>query len=467
MATVGVLGAGIAGLSAAYQLHRRGLSARVLEATDRVGGVIRTACKDGFLIEQGPNSIRASSPHLESVIQDLGLESERVWAPEAASTRYVVRDGRPVALPTSLGSAITTPLFSLRAKLRLLAEPFIRRRPPTEGDESVASFTRRRLGQEILDYAVNPFVRGVFAGDPRRLSVRHAFERLADLEREHGSLFLGLLRRAWNDRSDEKELPSGLFSFREGLQTLPDALAVRLGDRITRNARVTAIRPQPAGWEVRFVPPNETTQSVTFDALISTLPLHELAKIALETPVDSRSLAEVPYPPVSVLAMGYPREAVSHPLDGFGLLVPQVEKDLQILGTLFSSSLFPNRAPKARVLLTTFVGGARDPDLARRPTTALQSVVERDLAQLLGVKDSPSFVHHVSWPQAIPQYTIGYRRILETLEKIEERHPTLAFAGNYREGVSVGDALSSGIEAANRICNVLAFDSSGASGRDD
>lgn len=453
MSTVGVIGAGIAGLTAAYRLHQQGISVRVLEATDRVGGVIRSERTDGYLIEHGPNSIRAASPLLETVLADLGLDDRRVWANEIADTRYVVRDGRPMALPMSLGAFLTTDLFSTRAKLRLLAEPFVGRPSGETDDESVASFTRRRLGPEVLDYAVAPFVGGVFAGDPETLSVRHAFEQLATLEAEHGSLFLGALRRALSGGSDdEDDPPSGLFSFPEGLQTLPNALSASLEDCITRNAPVIALRPKNNAWQVTVDAP-ERTRALSFDAVICTVPLHRWGGVDFETHVDDTPLTTVPYPPLSVLALGLPREAVGHPLDGFGLLVPPTEDELDILGTIFSSTLFPERAPNGHVLLTTFVGGGGNPALAERPTDELRAVVERDLDRLLDLDAPPTFVRHVQWSHAIPQYVSGYGAVKDTLDALEAEHPRLTFAGNFRRGISVADAMESGDAAARRIAS--------------
>ncbi len=453
MPTVGVLGAGIAGLTAAYHLQQQGVSVQVLEASGHVGGVIQSERRDGFLVEHGPNSIRSSAPALEHIVQDLGLADERVWANDAADTRYVVRDGQPTPLPRSVGAFLSTDLFSTRAKLRLLAEPFIGRADTAE--ESVADFTRRRLGPEVLHYAVAPFVGGVFAGTPGDLSVQHAFERLAALEDKYGSLFMGAVRRALSREGDDEgdDVPSGLFSFRDGLQTLPTALGDALGGQLSLNTPVTALRHDGGQWRVRTSSSGETTR--TFEALLSTIPLHRLADLHLDTPVNLAPLRAVSYPPVSVLALGYPRAAVRHPLDGFGLLVPPVERDLNVLGTIFSSTLFPNRAPNDHVLLTTFVGGGRAPHHATSDTDALQSLVTTDLQRLLGVEGAPVFRQHIHWPSAIPQYTLGYGQVKKTLNKLERTHPSLALAGNYRQGVSVGDALTSGADAADRLLTRL------------
>jgi len=442
MSDVGVLGAGIAGLTAAHRLQQNGVDVQVLEATDRPGGVIRSDRRRGYLVECGPNSVR-STPLLDELVRTLDLTNERVWADDTASRRYIVRDGVPLPLPTSLGSFLTTDLLSGRAKARLLAEPFIGR--SSAPDESLAAFTRRRLGPEVLKYAVAPFVGGVFAGDPTQLSARHTFERLVRWEREHGSLFWGALRTGGSDTGDA-DGPSGLFSFHDGLETLPQALADELDDHVAYDTAVSRIQTDGTRWTVHV---NDSTDTYDFDALICTIPLHTLPDLVLNPSVDRSPLAEVSYPPVRLVALGYEQSAVDHPLDGFGVLVPPVE-DFDILGTLFSSSLFPNRTPEDHVLLTTFVGGARDPALATRSPSAVQSVVEDDLAELLGVQGPPAFTREVYWPNAIPQYTLGYDRVKDTLHALEAEHSGLYFAGNYRNGVSVGDAAASGASAAER-----------------
>jgi oxygen-dependent protoporphyrinogen oxidase len=455
MATTAVLGAGIAGLTAAYHLEQNGADVEVLEARPRVGGVIRSERRGGFLVEHGPNSLRSTDPVLGRTIEALGLGGDVVPANDEATRRYVVRDGRPHPLPSSLGSFLTTPLLSTRAKLRLLGEPFAG--PGPDGPESVASFVRRRLGPEVLDYAVNPFVGGVFAGDPERLSVRHAFERLCAMEREHGSLFRALLARLRSGGSDEEDPgPNGLFSFRGGLERLPGALAGALEGRLRLETRASGLRHDGSRWRVAAERADGSSGDAAFESVVCALPLHRLAGLAFETPVDLDPVEAVPYPPVSVLALGFRRSDVRHPLDGFGMLVPEVESDFDVLGTLFSSTLFPNRAPEGHVLLTTFAGGMRNPDLAEADDAALRERVKHDLDRLLGLEGTAVFERRIEWPRAIPQYTLDHGSVVDTLEALEERHPGLVFAGNYRSGVAVSDAMASGAHAAERLAARLA-----------
>lgn len=460
MASVGIIGAGIAGLTAAHRLHRAGIDVTVLEATDRPGGKIRSERAEGYLLEHGPNTVQTATPLMNRLIADLGLEGDVVEADAAAKKRYVVRDGVPRPLPTSPLHILTTDLFSLTAKLRLLGEPFI---PPNRDadDESVADFARRRLGREVLDYGLNPFVGGIFAGDPEQLSVRHAFSRLHALEHEHGSLFRGLLHTARSgsanrDDADDAGPARRMFSFRQGLQQLPDALADALGPSSVRyGTSVVGMHRDGGAWRLMAQQGDAPPAAHAFDAVITTVPLPRFAALRLETPVDMAPLNDVSYPPVSVVAMGFRRADVAHPLDGFGMLVPEAETDYQILGTIFTSTIFPDRTPADHVLLTTFVGGARRPALGRAPDAEQQAAIEADLQALLGVRAAPAFVRPVRWPHAIPQYTLGYGAVKQTLDRLEATHPRLLFAGNYRNGISVGDAMASGRHAARRCKDAL------------
>lgn len=448
----GIIGGGIAGLTAAYRLQRAGTDVRLFEASEHVGGVIRSRRQGGYLVEEGPNAIQTGTPMLAQLIEQLGLEPSLVEAAPAAKQRYVVRRGVPVPLPASPPAFLRSPLFSWRAKLRLLREPFVRAAPP-DVEESIADLVRRRLGAEALDYALNPFVAGIFAGDPARLSARYAFPKVYALEQAHGSLIYGSLRRARTSRATpagDAALPRRTFSFRDGLQMLPDALAERLAGCIALRAPVVALHPEGGAWRLttleRGTPAVHRFRHVVFAA-----PLHRLAHLDFKTHLDLSPLLAVPYPPVTVLALGFRRADVRHALDGFGLLVPEAERGFRILGTLFSSTLFPDRAPEGHVLLTTFTGGTRHPDLALAPDEAITEAVQRDLRVLLDVRGEPAFAWPARWPQAIPQYEPGYGRVIALLDRLEQEHPGLHFAGNYRQGISVGDAMASGAAAAERV----------------
>ncbi len=452
MTAIGVIGGGITGLTAAYRLQAQGCEVRVFEREDRPGGKMKTDRRGGYLVEHGPNTLQPTAP-IETLIDDLGLREARVEASPAARKRYVVRAGRPVALPTSPARFLRTELFSSRAKLRLLAEPFVR---AANGDqeESVADFVRRRLGAGLLDYGLNPFVAGIFAGDPERLAVRHAFPRLHELEQNYGSLTVG---RVWEAlrRARPKPARRRMFSFRNGMNTLPEALTRSLGNAVACGTTVTSIHRSAERWTVATRRTDGASGLHRFDAILYTAPLHALKALDFDTGFDLTPLAQVPHPPVSVVALGFPSEQVTHPLDGFGLLVPEVEQDIRILGTFFSSTLFPGRAPAGHVLLTTFVGGMRRPELGRSSPDTLYEVVRRDLGRLLGVQGRPSFAHHICWKRAIPQYHLGYGAIKDAVRRLELRHPGFFMAGNYRRGISVGDAIASADAAAARIAEWL------------
>ncbi len=460
MASVGIIGAGIAGLAAAYELHRRGLEVTVFEATDRIGGFIQSERIDGFLVEHGPQTLQRTSADFEELLRRVDLEDACISARPVAANRFIVRGGQPIPLPRSPRELLRTPLLSPRARLRLLAEPFIHRAHRST-EESVAKFTRRRLGPEVLDYLVEPFVAGIFAGDPEQLSVRYAFPKLFELEQQYGSLFWGLIR----DRMKQRYHPAprrSMFSFVEGLHMLPRALADRLpAHAIVRNAEVLAIRwDEKNPWTLTFRQ-NGRASTRFFDIIVCAVPLHRLAQLRIHPPVDRRPLGTVEHPPIALVALGFRREQVAHPLDGFGMLVPAVEREFQILGTLFSSSLFPDRAPEGHVLLTTFVGGMRHPELALLPEDRLEALVLQDLRRLLGISGAPVFRHVWRWERSIPQYRLGYDAVLACVHDVEMSRSGLFLAGNYMEGISVIDALHSGLKAARAIIQHLREEAAG------
>lgn len=442
-----VIGAGITGLSAALELRDAGADVRVLDAADRPGGVITTLRRDGFLVEAGPTSLSAT-PGLEALIDRLGLASERVAPAATAKRRYIVRDGVPVALPSGPGSLVTSRILSGHAKWRLLTEPFVGAVRRNE-DESIASLVRRRLGDEILTYLVAPFVSGIYAGDPERLSARHAMPTLFHAERRHGSLLLGGLRESRSRRGTVRH--HGITSFRDGLDTLPRAIAAVLGTRVHLGTRVTSVRPDGDAWQVSVEQAGQR-QSLEADAVVYAGPAHALGDLAL--PDEARRAltpaGALAHPPVATLALGFRREAVTHPLDGFGMLCPAVE-GRTLLGAIFSSSLFPSRAPTGQVLITCFLGGARSPAIGRMDTDAVLPRVEADLRALLGVREGPTFVHHQRWARAIPQYELGHDAVVNGAARAESSLPGLYLAGQWRGGVAIGECIAQGRQVAERI----------------
>jgi oxygen-dependent protoporphyrinogen oxidase len=447
-----ILGGGVSGLCTAWQLHRQGIPVVVLEANAVPGGVIRSVREGQWLRETGPNTLFESTPQIRAFVQDLGLEDRRLEAAPSAQRRYVVRGGRTVALPATPLQFAASPLLSWPAKLRLLGEPF-RARAPRESEESVAQFVTRRLGPEFLDYIVNPFVAGIYAGDPAELSVRQAFPKLHTLEQEHGSMVRGSLAR----RNASGGPKGAMISFPDGLAEIPLALAHALGADLRLEHRVTALTRGSAGWRVSYEHRGERGE-LAASAVICTLPPEKLADLGWADAPIAAALGElraVHQPPVASVFLGFKREDVAHPLDGFGMLTPAIEQR-KILGTLFSSTLFPGRAPAGHVALTTFVGGVRQPDYAQLPDAELLALVQGEMAALLGTRGGPVFARVQRWPRAIPQYAVGFQRFKDACRRAEQSAPGLFIGGTACDGVSLANCIAAGERLAGVVERYLA-----------
>jgi oxygen-dependent protoporphyrinogen oxidase len=446
-----VIGAGISGLTVGYRLARRGIGVDVIDAASRPGGVIGSERRDGMLYERGPNSILDTSPRINELLDELSIRGERVDTSAISSKRFVVRGGALVAVPTSACTFVKTPLLSMRAKLRLLREPFVAPAPP-DVEESVAQFVVRRLGREFLDYALEPFVAGVYAGDPAQLSLAAAFPRLHALERRYGSLVRGQIfgARERAARNETSKRSAGSFSFREGMQTLTDALA-RAAGRLRTETRATDVRRAADG---AVIVTSEHAGDITqrrARAVVLAVPADRAATLLRDAAPDAaRALDDIPYAAVASVASAYRRTDIAHPLDGFGFLAPRVERR-RILGTLFSSSMFDGRAAKDTALLTTYVGGERDPGLASLPDAELATIVREELAALLGARGEPRFCAVTRWPRAIPQYTLGHLERLRRTEQVQTALPGVFLCASYRGGVAVGDCIQSGLQTANIV----------------
>lgn len=446
-----IAGAGISGLTTAFYITQKDPDTFVLFEGTKPGGAVSTLQHDGWTLETGPNTIVLTNTYLNKLISDLGLEPELLTADRVAGNRFVVRNKTLIPLPGGPVAFLKTPLFSAKAKLRLFAEPFIKR--GTNPDESLANFVRRRLGEEFLTYAINPFVAGVYAGNPENLSARLAFPMLTVLEQKYGSLIKGQFRIKPEDRKpgDLPRSKAPMVTFRKGNQTLTDRMAAALGDRLKPQSRITRITKHE-GTDARFEIETQSGNLYRCQQLVLTLPIHALRNLTWEGFGDenpAKLLPEVTHPPLNVVHLGFRRDAVGHPLDGFGMLIPEAE-NMQILGCLFNSSLFPGRTPDDSrfVLLTCFIGGSRNPAYAAESDEQVYRRVLQDTAQLLGTTGEPELKHINRWPNAIPQYSTGYQQVYNALEQLEQTHPGLHFLGNFRNGIAVPDCVRNAMRFA-------------------
>ncbi len=443
---VAIIGAGISGLSTAFFLKKGGVEVTVYEKNSYPGGTIRSKFINGFLVESGPNSTSETNTVIDEVVTELGIKGELVYANDNAKHRFIVRGGRLNALPGGPVDFITTPLWSLRGKMRIFLEPFIGR---GDHEESIAEFVERRLGKEILDYGINPFVAGVYAGNPSELSVRAAFPKLYALEEKYGGLIKGAIRgvRERRKRSEKARISAKLFSFRSGMGILPVTLANRLSGNIVYGAEVERVSSEGGSFVVSAV--NHST--VSYNAVVLSVPAYSAAEMVRTwNSILAEELIRIKYPPVAVAVLGYSSSAVKADMNGFGFLVPEVE-NRKILGSIYSSSIFPGRAPENSLELTTFLGGSRQPEIAMLPDDEITRIAHRENAELMGISSEPIFSHVTRWERAIPQYNIGHLEIMKVIDRIEYENKGFYICNNYRNGISVADCLANGKKIAERI----------------
>ena len=453
---VAVVGAGISGLCCAYWLDKNGFDVQVYEKENRVGGSIITEKEKGYLIDLGPNSALETSDTLRELIREIGLEDQKVYGNEASNNRYVVRDGKLHPIPMSPPKFLKTKLFSTGAKIRLLKEPFIK---PTDGNDiSLADFVRYRLGDEFLNYAINPFVAGVYAGDPENLSTQAAFPKLYALEQKYGSFIKGTIKgaRERKKRGEVSKDRARLFSFIEGMQIFPDTIAAKLNGKITTGVQVEVLTKNTNALEIE-ISKNGRKETEKYDLVILSTPTDGLSKILHKiASKESERIEKTEYPPVAVIFTGFKADKVQRALDGFGFLIPKIENK-QILGSIWSSTIFPQRAPDGYVAFTTFVGGTRQPENGLLPVDKLEEIVFKDLNDLVGLKGKPDFIKIKKWQRAIPQYTMGYPEVQKIFNDLEDGFPGLYFAGNFRRGIGMGDSVLSAHETVQKIIGANHF----------
>lgn len=447
-----VIGAGLSGLACAHRLNQLGMEVTVLEAADRAGGLLGTIRKDGFLFESGPQSFQTTEILIE-LIRELGIEIELQKA-DPSAPRYILLHGRLQRIPTSPQAMLTSSLLGARSRWKILTEPFRKTRPPA-GEESVASFARRKFGNEILEYLVGPFVSGVYAGDPEKLSLKAAFPSLDEWEREYGSVLRGAKEARMRKAPRE---PESLCSFQQGMATLPAAMAANLGDRLRTQTRAVSLnRAGPEGNQMHDVriEIGGNLDSIRAASIVLATPAYLSAHLI--EPISAQlghTLSGIAYAPVAVVAAGYYQQQVGEPLNGFGFLVPRNEK-LHTLGTIWNSSLFPGRAPRGAVTVTSFTGGATNPEIASEPEEEIAKIIQSENEHILKIIGSPVTSNVWKYPRALPQYNLGHGHVVESIRDAERRLPGIFFAGNYLEGPSVGKCVENGFQTAEAVQNYL------------
>lgn len=455
-----VVGAGISGLAAAYALQKAQVSTLLVEAAARPGGVIRSVQRDGYLLECGPQSFSGNSA-ITAICSDLDLLDERVLA-DPKAPRFVLINGALQAVPMNPLGLLISPLLGGGTKRAILRDLLGKSKAPGP-DESVANFVRRKFSESLLDRLVGPFVSGIYAGDPEKLSLRAAFPILHEAEKASGSILRGIFPALKARAAKRPKRPKGprerptLQTFSGGNEMLIKALALNLGERLKCAVEVTGIEHLDPGHDAqapRFGVAVRTPQgeeTVEAERLVLAVPTGVAGKLL--GPLDEefeKQLGGIEYAGVAVVSLGYRKKDVSHALEGFGFLVPR-SSGLNDLGTVWNSSLFPGRAPEGEALLTSFVGGATNPDALQQSETALAEMIHKEITPLLGIRQEPAFSNVTIWPRALPQYNLGHTARLAALEQLRGKFPGLYFAGNYLNGPAIGTCVEQALKVADEV----------------
>jgi oxygen-dependent protoporphyrinogen oxidase len=465
-----IVGAGISGLSLAHALHREADGApppnvAIAESRNRVGGNITTKSQGEFLWEEGPSSF-APTPELLELAVDVGLKEELILA-DRKLPRYVYWNGKLHPVPMSPPALLSSQLLSSRGLLRAMtgAMGFV---PPKVGahlarqggEETVSQFFERHLGSEVLRRLVQPFVSGVYAGDPDNLAANSAFAKVVNMEAQGGGLLAGAIRSRLGrkqpapapDPRIPKTRAGELGSFRHGLQTLPETVAARLGDRVRLSWTLDRFYPTDGQTYIAEFSTPSGPQRLEARTLVLTTPAHVSARLLQPLqPLMAAALAEIPYPPVACAVLAYPKSALRGDPNGFGNLIPR-NQGIRTLGTIWMSSLFPGRAPEGWQMFTNYIGGATDPAIGDMDEEQIVAIVRRDLREILVAEDvEPKVLAVHLWPRAIPQYTLGHQDRLDRIETGLRSLPGLYLCGNYIDGVALGDCARRSREWKGRI----------------
>lgn len=436
-----VIGAGLTGLTTAFRLTRGGKQVHILECSNRVGGQIHTFREDGFVFESGPNTGVISYPEVAELFEALSPACQLETAHEEAKRRLIWKGNSFRALPSGLLSAITTPLFTLGDKFRILGEPF--RAKGTNPDESVGELAARRLGKSFLNYAVDPFLSGVYAGDPLKLITRYALPKLYNLEQQYGGFIKGTIAKARLPKTERDRLATKkVFSAAGGLENLAKAMAEAIGSRnITLSASGVTVRPSEKGWLATYTT-SEGEQLMHANKVVTTSGAYTLPDLLPFIPrEDMDKISNLQYAPVVQASVGI-RNTGSLRFNAFGGLVPSCEKK-DVLGILFPAACFDNRAPKEGALFSFFIGGVKRAELTRLTDDELKGLITHEFHAMLKfpIQVQPDMIRIFRHPHAIPQYGLSSGERFATIDQLEARYPGLILAGNMKGGIGMTDRI--------------------------
>ncbi len=441
---VAIVGAGLSGLTTAYYLTRYGTNVRVYEKSNRPGGVIETISENGFVLEAGPNTGVLTRMEAVELLEDMGNDCKAEVADETAKARWIWKNGRWELLPSGLISGIKTPLFSFSDKLRLLAEPF--RKKGSDPDETLARMVLRRMGRSFLDYAIDPFILGIYSGDPARLITKYAFPKLYRLEQDYGSFIGGAVKKALQPKDEnDKKVTKEIFSVEGGLNNLINALVKNVGEE--------KIETGCAGLQFRYDGKEfvSNQDNHKFTHVISTTGSYELENLFPFIPEEEiKVINKMEYSQVVQVSLGF-KKWNGLQLKAFGGLVPYIE-NRNILGILFISSFLKSRAPLDGALLSVFLGGVRKQEMAGLSDDEIKQIVEDELKQMLNLQEfSPDLFKIFRYKHAIPQYGRESAEKLKVISRLEEKFPGLLLAGNIRDGIGIADRIKQGKSIANQL----------------
>ena len=465
MPRIVIIGAGLSGLATAHYLVKSlsdaGKEAEILllEADAVPGGKMRTIRQGGFSMEWGPNGFLTNKPHGMELVKELDIGNRLARSSDLARKRYILSGGTLHRLPETPPAFFKSDLLSVPGRLRILWEPFAAG-PPKGVDESLGEFARRRLGPEALEKLIDPMVTGIFAGDPDTMSLRSCFPVIYDLERKYGGLVRGMLgvRKERAKQGVKGEMSAGpggmLMSFDHGVQTLTDVLAERLSEGLHLNVAVDRIERHEEAYILSMSAGGER-EEMAANVVVIAAPAYAAA--GMVSTLDeglSELLAGIPYSPITVAALGYAKATMGNPLDGFGFLIPRGEKR-KILGALWDSSVFPNRAPEGKALLRVMVGGVRAPELAALPEEELLAVTRAELKEIMGISAEPVLAKTCFHDRGIPQYLVGHGKRLERIDARLAGLPGLHLNSNAYRGIALNDCVRESRATAERIANTL------------